>query len=96
MISPSEGALEGSISTRMVLPLEFHALEELAAGGISDAVVELPVESERAMKDNLAAIHLKLTRDELKSLDEASQLAPEYPQWMLAIQGADRLGPVDL
>jgi hypothetical protein len=43
-----------------------------------------------------AAIHLKLTPDELKSLDEASQLPPEYPQWMLAIQGADRLGPVDL
>jgi hypothetical protein len=40
--------------------------------------------------------HLKLTRDELKSLDEASQLSPEYPEWMLATQGADRLGPVDL
>jgi aryl-alcohol dehydrogenase-like predicted oxidoreductase len=48
------------------------------------------------LKDNLAAIHLKLTQDELKSLDEASQLPPEYPEWMLAIQGADRLGPVDL
>jgi hypothetical protein len=46
------------------------------------------------LKDNLAAIHLKLTRDELKSLDEASQLPPEYPEWMLSIQGADRLGPV--
>jgi diketogulonate reductase-like aldo/keto reductase len=48
------------------------------------------------LKDNLAAIHLKLTQDELKSLDEASQLPPEYPEWMLATQGADRLGPVDL
>jgi diketogulonate reductase-like aldo/keto reductase len=48
------------------------------------------------LKANLAAIHLKLTPDDLKSLDEASQLPPEYPQWMLAIQGADRLGPVDL
>jgi aryl-alcohol dehydrogenase-like predicted oxidoreductase len=47
------------------------------------------------LEDNLAAIHLKLTRDELKSLDEASQLPPEYPEWMLALQGADRLGPVD-
>jgi hypothetical protein len=28
-------------------------------------------------------------------LDEASQLPPEYPEWMLATQGADRLGPVD-
>jgi hypothetical protein len=48
------------------------------------------------LKDNLAAIHLKLTQDELKSLDEASQLPLEYPEWMLATQGADRLGPVDL
>jgi hypothetical protein len=48
------------------------------------------------LKDNLAAIQLKLTQHELQSLDEASQLPPEYPQWMLAIQGADRLGPVDL
>ena len=48
------------------------------------------------LKDNLAAIHLKLTQEELKSLDEASQLPPEYPEWMLATQSADRLGPVDL
>ena len=48
------------------------------------------------LKDNLASIHLKLTQDELKSLDEASQLPAENPEWMLATQGADRLGPVDL
>jgi len=47
------------------------------------------------LKDNLTAIHLKLTQNELKSLDEVSQLPPEYPEWMLAAQGADRLGPVD-
>jgi aryl-alcohol dehydrogenase-like predicted oxidoreductase len=48
------------------------------------------------LKDNLAAVHLRLTQEELKGLDEASQLPPEYPEWMLATQGADRLGPVDL
>jgi aryl-alcohol dehydrogenase-like predicted oxidoreductase len=48
------------------------------------------------LKDNLTAIHLKLTQDELRSLDEASRLPPEYPEWMLAVQAADRLGPVDL
>jgi hypothetical protein len=42
----------------------------------------------------LAAIHLKLTQYELKSLDEASQLPPEHPEWMLAIFGGDRLGLV--
>jgi aryl-alcohol dehydrogenase-like predicted oxidoreductase len=47
------------------------------------------------LKNNLAAIHLKLTQVELKTLDEVSQLSSEYPEWMLAIQGADRLGPID-
>src|ERR1700732_3750876 len=58
------------------------------SGGTSERMDQLT--------DNLAAIHLKLTQDELKSLDEASQLPPEYPEWMLATQGADRLGAVDL
>ena len=31
------------------------------------------------LQDNLAVIHLKLTQDELKNLDEVSQLPPEYP-----------------
>jgi aryl-alcohol dehydrogenase-like predicted oxidoreductase len=47
------------------------------------------------LKDNLGAIHLKLTEDELKSLDEVSQLPPEYPGWMLGVQNADRLGPLN-
>jgi hypothetical protein len=37
-----------------------------------------------------------LTDDELRKLDEVSALPPEYPGWMLATQGADRLGPVEL
>src|SRR5271169_1585988 len=47
------------------------------------------------LQDNLAAADLTLTRDELRQLDEASALAPEYPGWMLPFQGADRLEPVD-
>ncbi|WP_176054704.1 aldo/keto reductase [Paraburkholderia caribensis] len=46
--------------------------------------------------DNIAAIDITLTEDELSRLDAVSQLPPEYPGWMLATQGADRLGPVDL
>ncbi|SVK37487.1 aldo/keto reductase [Luteibacter aegosomatis] len=48
------------------------------------------------LQDNLAAIDLILTEDELRQLDEVSALPPEYPGWMLNTQGADRLGPVDL
>ncbi|MRT27817.1 aldo/keto reductase [Herbaspirillum sp. CAH-3] len=48
------------------------------------------------LRDNLAAIDLQLDAQELQALDAASALPPEYPGWMLATQGADRLGPVDL
>lgn len=48
------------------------------------------------LEDNLAAVDLELTEDELRQLDEVSALPPEYPGWMLNTQGADRLGPVDL
>jgi aryl-alcohol dehydrogenase-like predicted oxidoreductase len=45
------------------------------------------------LQDNLAAVELKLTQDEIKQLDEVSALPPEYPGWMLSVQGADRTDP---
>lgn len=48
------------------------------------------------LQDNLAAAELKLSAEELRLLDEVSALPREYPGWMLATQGTDRLGPVDL
>jgi aryl-alcohol dehydrogenase-like predicted oxidoreductase len=45
------------------------------------------------LQDNLAAVELKLTKEEIKQLDEVSTLPPEYPGWMLATQNADRLDP---
>jgi aryl-alcohol dehydrogenase-like predicted oxidoreductase len=47
------------------------------------------------LQDNLAAVALKLTQDELRQLDEVSALPPEYPGWVLPFQGADRLELVD-
>jgi aryl-alcohol dehydrogenase-like predicted oxidoreductase len=47
------------------------------------------------LQDNLAAVKLTLTEDELARLDEVSALPPEYPGWMLPFQDADRLEPVD-
>src|SRR5690349_449458 len=47
------------------------------------------------LQDNLAAVELTLTQDELRQLNEVSALPPEYPGWMLPFQGADRLEPVD-
>jgi aryl-alcohol dehydrogenase-like predicted oxidoreductase len=47
------------------------------------------------LQDNLAAVELTFTQDELRQLDEVSALPPEYPGWVLPFQGADRLGPGD-
>jgi aryl-alcohol dehydrogenase-like predicted oxidoreductase len=43
------------------------------------------------LHENLAAVDLKLTAEELKQLDKVSALPPEYPGWMLPFQGANRL-----
>ena len=45
------------------------------------------------LNDNLAAVELKLAPDEIQILDEVSALPPEYPGWMLPVQGADRTDP---
>jgi aryl-alcohol dehydrogenase-like predicted oxidoreductase len=42
------------------------------------------------LDQNLAAVKLKLDADDMTRLDEVSALAPEYPGWMLARQGAGR------
>jgi aryl-alcohol dehydrogenase-like predicted oxidoreductase len=46
------------------------------------------------LSDNLAAVDIKLSPEELKQLDEVSALPPEYPGWMLPFQGANRLANV--
>jgi len=43
------------------------------------------------LDDNLAATDLVLTADETARLDEVSALPPEYPGWLLQMQGATRL-----
>ena len=43
------------------------------------------------LDDNLAATEIELTAEELAALDEASKLSPEYPGWMLARQGGNRV-----
>ena len=44
------------------------------------------------LEDNLAAVDLALTADEIQRLDEVSALPPEYPGWILAYQAAQRSG----
>ena len=45
------------------------------------------------LQDNLPAVDVKFSPEELQQLDQVSQLPPEYPGWMLAVQGAGRLDP---
>lgn len=42
------------------------------------------------LEDNLAAVDVTFTEDELHTLDEVSRLPEEYPQWMVERQGRDR------
>jgi aryl-alcohol dehydrogenase-like predicted oxidoreductase len=46
------------------------------------------------LEDNIAATRVKLTADDLATLDDVSALPPEYPQWMFDRQGANRV-PAD-
>lgn len=46
------------------------------------------------LNDNIAATRVKLSAEDMKTLDDVSALKPEYPAWMLARQGADRAGQV--
>jgi aryl-alcohol dehydrogenase-like predicted oxidoreductase len=47
------------------------------------------------LQDNLAAVELELSEDEIKLLDEVSALPPEYPGWMFPVQSAGRLGALE-
>jgi aryl-alcohol dehydrogenase-like predicted oxidoreductase len=46
------------------------------------------------LQDNLAAVDLRPTDEEVRQLDEVSAISPDYPGWMLAAQATGRLGPV--
>jgi aryl-alcohol dehydrogenase-like predicted oxidoreductase len=47
------------------------------------------------LQDNIAAVDVKLSGDEIRVLDEVSALPPEYPGWMVQFQGIDRFGPTE-
>jgi diketogulonate reductase-like aldo/keto reductase len=46
------------------------------------------------LQQNLSAVDLQLTSDEIKQLDEVSALPPEYPGWMVPFQNINRLADV--
>jgi len=46
------------------------------------------------LQQNLAAVDVQLTAEEMKQLDEVSALPPEYPGWMIPFQNVNRLADV--
>ena len=46
------------------------------------------------LEQNLAAVDVQLTPEEIKELDEVSALPPEYPGWMVPFQNLNRLADV--
>jgi aryl-alcohol dehydrogenase-like predicted oxidoreductase len=46
------------------------------------------------LQQNLSAVEIQFTEDELRRLDEVSALPPEYPGWMIPFQNTDRLANV--
>jgi aryl-alcohol dehydrogenase-like predicted oxidoreductase len=46
------------------------------------------------LRQNLSAVEIQLTADEIGRLDEVSALPPEYPGWMIPFQNSNRLADV--
>jgi aryl-alcohol dehydrogenase-like predicted oxidoreductase len=68
------------------------ALAWLLAKPVVTSVI-IGVKRVEQLHDNLTAVELKLGDDEIRQLDEVSNLPPEYPGWVISLQGAERLGP---
>jgi aryl-alcohol dehydrogenase-like predicted oxidoreductase len=52
--------------------------------------------NEAQLRDNLASVDVKLSAEELRRLDVASALPPEYPGWMITVQSRDRLEVISM
>jgi aryl-alcohol dehydrogenase-like predicted oxidoreductase len=92
---------------RARLPKVLGALRQVAeATGVSVARIALAwqltrpfvtsviigAKTREQLVDNLAATEVKFSPEQLKLLDEASALPPEYPGWMLGFQNRDPRG----
>jgi len=60
----------------------------LAKAHVSSVIIGAKTEAQ--LKDNIAATKLRLTPEDVATLDAVSQLPAEYPGWMLALQGQYR------
>lgn len=47
----------------------------------------------KQLEDNIGSVDVVLSDEQMKKLDEVSELPPEYPGWMIPFQSLDRLDP---
>lgn len=66
------------------------ALAWLLAQSVTTSVI-IGARRTDQLEDNLRAVDVALTAEELKALDDVSRLALEYPAWMTAAASDDRL-----
>ena len=59
---------------------------------VSVTSVIIGAKTREQLLDNIAAAELKLTDEDMATLDKVSALPAEYPGWMLERQSSDRLG----
>lgn len=52
--------------------------------------VIIGAKTDQQLLDNLGSVNVHFTPEEIKTLDEASALSSEYPQWMVEFQQRDR------
>jgi aryl-alcohol dehydrogenase-like predicted oxidoreductase len=62
--------------------------------GVSSLIIG--ARNEEQLKDNLASVSLKLTKDEIRKIAEAGQPNQPYPYWHQSASAADRLSATDL
>lgn len=68
------------------------ALAWLLARPVVTSVI-IGAKNMKQLEDNIGAVDIQLTDYQIGALDEASELPPEYPGWMIPFQSADRLDP---
>jgi aryl-alcohol dehydrogenase-like predicted oxidoreductase len=58
--------------------------------GVTSVIIGAKREDQ--LRDNIAATEITLSDEQMRNLDEASDLPREYPGWMIDLQGASRRG----
>ena len=62
----------------------------LAKAGVTSVIIG--AKNTDQLVDNIKAVDLSLTTEQLEQLDEISGTPKPYPQWMIQRQSSDRLG----